>query len=81
MRSLGREHIVLPEDGSLVNFNKMISFNSSAAYLWEAVGESDFTVSTLEKLLKDKYDVDDGTAALDADKIANSWKEIGIVED
>ena len=26
-------------------------------------------------------DVDDGTAALDADKIANSWKEIGIVED
>ena len=80
MRQLCKEYIVLPESSKLVNFNKMISFNSSAAYLWEAVGDKEFSVEDLTKLLLDKYEVDPQTAGNDAGKIAESWINAGIVE-
>lgn len=81
MRSLGKEHIVLPEDGSLVNFNKMVSFNSSAAYLWEAVGDEEFTVEKLKDLLVEQYGIDGQVAAADAASIARSWMEVGIISE
>ena len=79
MRRLCKEYIVLPESSRLVNFNKMISFNSSAAYLWEAVGDKEFSVEDLTRLLLEKYDVDPQTARIDAGKIAESWVNAGIV--
>lgn len=79
MRSLGLEHIVVPEDIRLVNFNKMISFNESAAYLWESVGEGDFSVEDLTRLLLDKYDVGPEKAAEDAAALARTWIGTGLV--
>ena len=81
MRSLGKERIILPESGSMVNFNKMISLNSSAAYLWEAIGDSEFTTDTLKELLIEKYGIDNDLAAHDAASLAESWIEIGIVSE
>ena len=81
MRKLGREHIVVAEGLAQGNFNKMISLNSSAAYLWEAVGEREFTTDTLKELLKEKYEIDDDLAAHDAASLAESWIEIGIVSE
>lgn len=81
MRSICREHVVLPEDGSLVNFNKIISFNSSAAYLWEAVGDEEFSEEKLRDLLLEHYEIDEQTASTDAANIARSWKEVGIVSE
>lgn len=80
MRKLLNEYIVVPESGRLVNFNKMISFNSSAAYLWESVGDRDFTIEDLKQLLLDKYEVNPETAENDARKIADSWINAGITE-
>lgn len=79
MRSLGLEHIIVPEDVRLVNFNKMISLNESAAYLWESVGEGDFTVEDLTGLLLDKYEVESEKAAADASALAKSWLQTGLV--
>lgn len=81
MRSLGKENIILPENGSLVNFNKMVSLNSSAAYLWEALGDEEFTTDTVKELLVKKYGIDEELAAKDAASIAESWVKIGIVSE
>lgn len=78
MRKLGTEHIVLAEGANLVNFNKMISFNESAAYLWENL-EGEFTVEDLANLLTQKYDVDSQTALKDSDSIAQSWLKAGLI--
>ena len=78
MRKLGTEHIVLAEGANLVNFNKMISFNESAAYLWENL-QGEFTVEDLAKLLCQKYEVDDQTALKDSDSIAQSWLKAGLI--
>ena len=80
MRSVGRDHIVIPEGKQLINFNKMASLNSSAAYLWEKVVDKDFTVEDLTALLVEKYEIDEQRAKEDAEKLVASLQEAGIIE-
>lgn len=81
LRTLGREHIIVGEGLSQVNFNKMISLNSSATYLWESIQGKDFTVQDLAQLLVDKYEIDMDRAMKDSDAIAKAWLEAGITEE
>ena len=81
LRQVCGEYVIVGEGLERVNFNKMISLNSSAAYRWEAVEEKEFSVQTLSDLLTDKYDVDEKTAANDARELAAKWIEAGIVEE
>lgn len=82
MRSLGKEFIITAELRSSVNFNKMISLNSTAAYLWKAVsGMESFTVDDMARLLCEEYEVDAQTARADSEKLATAWIEAGIVSE
>ena len=79
MRKLGKEYIVIPEGVGLVNFNRMVSFNDTAARLWEAVSGKEFTVEDLKGLILSKYDTDEDTARADAVRLAREWTEAGLV--
>ena len=81
LRQLLKEYIVTPESVSQINFNKMISLNESAAYLWQSVEEKEFTADDLKKLLLDRYEVDEELAAHDAQAIAQAWIDAGIAEE
>ena len=81
LRPLGEEFVVIGEGISQINFNKMISLNSTAAFLWENVEGKDFTVEDLTKLLTDNYEVEEERAAADAAAIAAKWIEAGIVSE
>jgi hypothetical protein len=78
LRQLGGEFIVTPESVAQINFNKLISLNSSAAYLWKSVEGKEFTADTLKDLLLDRYEVSEEIAARDAESIARTWVEAGI---
>jgi len=79
LRPLGDEFILVPEGGALVNFNKMISFNKSAAFLWRSVGgKESFTVETLAELLVGEYGIDMERALHDSEVIAEKWVQSGI---
>ena len=80
LRKLGREHIIVAEGLSQVNFNKMISLNSSATYLWESIQGKEFSVADLAQLLVDEYGIDMELAMKDSDAIAKAWLEAGITE-
>ena len=79
LRKLGKEHIVVGEGLAQVNFNKVISLNSSAAYLWESVEGKDFSVEDLVSLLLDKYEVEEDIARRDAAALAKAWLEAGVI--
>jgi len=80
MRKLCNEYIIVPESVGLVNFNKMISLNESAAYLWESIQDKgEFDEKTLADLLMEKYEVDEALATKDAAAIAQKWLEVGII--
>ena len=80
LRQLLKEYIVTPESVSQINFNKMISLNESAAYLWQSVEGKEFTADDLKKLLLDRYEVDEELAAHDPQAIAQAWIDAGIAE-
>jgi len=80
LRPLGKEYIVTAEGASLIDFNKILSLNSTAAYLWESVGENEFDATTFQKLLLDKYDVDPETALKDSQAIIVSFRDAGVLE-
>lgn len=81
LRPLGEEFIVIGEGIAQVDFNRMISMNSSAAYLWQKVEGKEFTVEDLRDFLLEEYEVDPETAAADAAEVAQQWINAGIVSE
>ena len=80
LRTICGQNVVSGEGTANVNFSKLVSLNDSAAYLFKAVGQDDFTPERLADLLLEEYDVDRETALKDAAKLCAEWVEIGIAE-
>ena len=80
LRELMGQAIVIGEGVNQVDFNKLVTLNESAAYLWRTVEGKDFEVETLAALLIEKYDIDEELAMKDASALVSQWKEIGLVE-
>lgn len=80
MRPLGREFILVGESVEQVNFNKMITMNETAAYLWEKVADGkDFDAKLLADLLTAEYEVSDEQALKDAEMTVKTWLNAGII--
>ena len=80
LRPLGREFILVGESVEQVNFNKMITMNETAAYLWEKVADGkDFDAKLLADLLTAEYEVSDEQALKDAEMTINIWLNAGII--
>lgn len=81
LRTVGKEYIVAGEGSAQIDFNKLISLNSSAAYLWQTVDGKQFDIETLANLLTDKYGISAEQGLSDAADVIKSWLEAGIVEE
>lgn len=79
LRDVLGQATIVGEGVGQIDFNKLITLNDSAAYLWQSVEDKEFDVQTLANLLVDKYGIDQDTALTDAKAIANKWIEIGVV--
>ena len=74
------ENIITGEGLEHINFNKLISLNSTAAFLWNAVVGKEFTVESMAQLLVDEYGIDMELALKDSAALSQSWIEAGITE-
>jgi hypothetical protein len=79
LRSLGNEYILVPEGLEAADFNRMISMNATAAYLWESVEGKEFDAETLVLLLLDEYDITREVAEHDVAALVQNWMEAGII--
>jgi hypothetical protein len=84
LRKLGNEYILVGESMELINFNKMITLNETAAFLWEqaekaSVEHGGFDVNGLCKALCNEYDVAPEQAMTDVDATIHSWLDAGVV--
>lgn len=80
LRTVCGEHVIVAEGRENIDFSKIISLNDSAAYLWENIGDGDFTVAQLTDLLTSEYDVEQSVAQKDATEMAEQWVSAGIVQ-
>jgi len=81
LRNIGADHVVVPEGIEVIDFNKLVSLNNTAKYLWENVEDIDFSVEDLARLLTEKYNVLLETALTDAGSLIKRWNEIGLLEE
>lgn len=63
-----------------INFNKLVTLNASAAYLWQSVADREFTTDDLAALLVERYGIAPDRALLDASRIAEEWSTNGIIK-
>ncbi len=85
LRKLGNEYILVGESMALINFNKMITLNETAGFLWEqaekeTAAHGEFTAAGLCKALCEEYEVDASQAMTDVESTIASWLEAGVVE-
>ncbi|MBO7459189.1 MAG: PqqD family protein [Paludibacteraceae bacterium] len=84
LRKLGNEYILVGESMALINFNKMITLNETAAFLWQKAEEctaaGGFSAADLCKALCAEYDVSPEQAMSDVNATVASWREAGIIE-
>ena len=63
-----------------INFNKLISLNESAAYLWKELEGKEFTIEEMAELLIARYGIDKELATKDSSNLCDAWINAGIAE-
>ena len=80
LRPLGKQYLVMAEGLKQVDFNRMVSMNATAAFLFQEVQGADFDSSTLAQLLMDECGISREQADHDAALTIGEWQQAGIVE-
>lgn len=80
LRDVCGEHIIVAYGKENIDFNKVISLNESANYLWRNIVDKDFDAETMASLLQEEYEVDAETARRDAQTLLDEWTNVGLVE-
>lgn len=80
LRQMCGENIVTAEGLEHINFNKLISLNASAAFLWEKVAGKEFTAEEMAQYLIEEYGIDMELALKDSEALCKAWIEAGVAE-
>lgn len=81
LRQLGNEYILIGEGLEAIDFNKMITMNETAAYLWEKVCDGrEINAEKLAELLMEEYEVEHEQAVSDCQETIIAWTNAGIIE-
>lgn len=79
LRRLAGEAVIVAESIEMIDFDRLVSLNSSAEFVWSALADSEFDESTVAALLVGEYDVDEATAIADARELIECWLEAGVI--
>ncbi|MGN1210510.1 MAG: PqqD family protein [Candidatus Cryptobacteroides sp.] len=80
LREIAGQAIITGEGIRQINFNKLLSLNETAAWLWKQLDGKSFTVEDVAKLLEEEYEISHETATADAASIVSQWTEAGVIE-
>ena len=80
LREMCGENIITAEGIENVRFDKLISLNASAAYLWNELIGKDFTVEEMADLLVSRYEISKEVALKDSARLAEAWINAGVAE-
>ncbi len=79
LRNICGEHIIIAHGLDNIDFTKVITLNESAADVWYAVVDKDFTLEDMTNALLENYEVDEEQARNDAGQLLDSWREVGFI--
>ena len=80
LREMCGENIVAAEGLQNINFNKLISLNSTATFLWKALVGKEFTAEEMAALLVEEYGIDMELALKDSKALCQAWADAEIAK-
>lgn len=80
LHELGDEYIVIHDGMTNVNFDKLLSLNATAAFLWKAMGHKEWTMEQLVTLLTEEYEVEREQAQKDVERFVGLLMESEVAE-
>ena len=80
LREMCGENIVTAEGLEHINFNKLLSLNSTAAFLWNKVADKEFTAEEMAQHLVEEYQIDMELALKDSEALCQAWINAGVAE-
>lgn len=80
LREMCGEYIVAGEGIENINFNKLISLNATAAFLWKELIGKEFTTESMAELLIKEYGIDMELAMTDSANLCKAWINAGIAD-
>jgi len=80
LREMLGENIVAGEGLENISFNKLISLNSTAAFLWKKVEGKEFSAEEMAQYLVEEYGIEMALALTDAKALCQAWIDAGVAE-
>ena len=80
LRNIMGQPTIIGEGVAQVDFNKLITLNQTAAFLWEQLEGKEFALEDVVSLLMDTFAIDRELAEKDAESICRKWIELGLAE-
>lgn len=80
LREVCGEWVVSGESLEQINFNKLVTLNASAVFLWKQVENQVFDARKLADLLVEKYGIRKEVALHDALALCEQWEKAGVIE-
>ena len=81
LRKVANQRIVMPMGQKAFNFNRAITLNETAAFLWSVLEKENVTKEELVLKLTSEYEVDAATALNDVDIFLNKLRENGLLDE
>lgn len=79
LREIAGENIIIKDSATEVDMTSIISFNKTAAYLWEELYNKDFQTEDVVAILIDKYGIEQELASKDANNFINVLKSNNFI--
>ena len=79
LREIAGEKVVVKQGTHGVDMTKIISFNESAAALWENFTGKDFSAEDAAEFLQNRYGIDADLASKDSQNWINKLVECGAI--
>ena len=80
LREICGERVIVAEGLDVINFNRLLSLNDTAAVLWkEASRMGTFTEEDLAEARCREYEIDADTARDDVHSIVQEWQRLMLV--
>ena len=80
LRDIMGQPTIIGEGVNQINFNKLITLNETAAFLWKQMEGKEFDENMLAEILMEEYSIAGELAENDVKVIVNLWIELGLIE-
>ena len=80
LRQLSEDLYVVESLNTTDSYNKIVTFNATAAFLWKVFKGKSFTLDDIANCIVKEYKIEVINAKRDASTLIEKWKEAGLID-